>query len=70
MCVLDMATGKSRWVVILVNESIVGVVRAQHPFLDKNGNRYIALGTDKFLLLYFEGQLFDISPFDAARTTN
>ena len=51
----------------VVNDSIVGVVRSQHPFLDKNGNRYIALGTDKFLLLYFEGQLFDISPFDAAR---
>ena len=51
----------------LVNESIVGVVRSQHPFLDISGNRYVALGTDKFLLLYFEGQLYDISPFDAAR---
>ena len=49
----------------LVNESIVGVVRNQHSFVDTTGNRYIALGTDKFLLLYFEGQLFDISPFDA-----
>ena len=51
----------------VIDKSIVGVVRAQHPFLDKDGNRYIALGTDKFLLLYFEGQLFDISPFDSAR---
>ena len=48
----------------LLTDSIVGVVRSQHPFLDITGNRYIALGTDKFLLLYFEGQLFDISPFD------
>jgi hypothetical protein len=48
----------------LLSDSIVGVVRSQHPFLDISGNRYIALGTDKFLLLYFEGQLFDISPFD------
>tara|TARA_R100000908_G_scaffold65224_1_gene52923 strand:- start:1153 stop:3315 length:2163 start_codon:yes stop_codon:yes gene_type:complete len=48
----------------LTNDSIIGVVRAQHPFLDISGNRYIALGTDKFLLLYFEGQLFDITPFD------
>ena len=39
-------------------------IRSQHPFLDITGNRYIALGTDKFLLLYFEGQLFDISPFN------
>jgi len=51
----------------LVDKSIVGVVRSQHPFIDNSGNRYVALGTDKFLLLYFEGQLFDISPFDAAR---
>ena len=51
----------------VVDKSIVGVVRAQPPFLDKDGNRYIALGTDKFLLLYFEGQLFDISPLDSSR---
>ena len=51
----------------LTADSIVGVVRTQHPFLDITGNRYIALGTDKFLLLYFEGQLHDISPFDADR---
>lgn len=49
----------------LIDDSIIGVVRSQHPFLDISGNRYIALGTDKFLLLYFEGQLYDISPFDA-----
>ena len=51
----------------LVDKSIVGVVRSQHPFIDNSGNRYVALGTDKFLLLYLEGQLFDISPFDSAR---
>jgi hypothetical protein len=47
----------------LINETIVGVVRKQLPFVDSTGNRYVALGTDKFLLLYFEGQLFDITPF-------
>jgi hypothetical protein len=36
-------------------------------FVDTSGNRYVALGTDKFLLIYFEGQLFDITPF---RTDN
>jgi hypothetical protein len=46
----------------LLPDKIVGVVRAQHPFTDLDGNRYVALGTDKFLLLYFEGQLFDITP--------
>jgi len=47
----------------LLNESIVGVARKQHAFVDTEGNRYVAIGTDKFLLLYFEGQLFDITPF-------
>ena len=51
----------------LVSDSIVGVVRAQKSFIDTTGNRYIALGTDKFLLLFFEGQLHDITPYDSTR---
>jgi len=47
----------------LLNESIVGVTRKLHSFVDLEGNRYTAIGTDKFLLIYFEGQLFDITPF-------
>jgi hypothetical protein len=31
----------------LLTDTIVGVVRAQHPFVDISGNRYVALGTDK-----------------------
>ena len=37
----------------LLTDSIVGVARKQHAFVDKEGNRYVAIGTDKFLLLYF-----------------
>ena len=51
----------------LISDSIVGVVRAQKSFIDTTGNRYIALGTDKFLLLFFEGQLHDITPYDSTR---
>ena len=47
----------------LLPDTIQGVARAQHSFVDKEGNRYVAIGTDKFLLIYFEGQLFDITPF-------
>ena len=47
----------------LLTDSIVGVARKQHAFVDNKGNRYAAIGTDKFLLIYFEGQLFDITPF-------
>jgi hypothetical protein len=46
----------------LLTDTIVGVARAQHPFVDLDGNRYVAIGTDKFLLIYFEGQLYDITP--------
>jgi hypothetical protein len=47
----------------LLNQTMVGVTRKQLPFVDNTGNRYVAIGTDKFLLIYFEGQLFDITPF-------
>jgi hypothetical protein len=46
----------------LVTDTIVGVARRQFAFVDLDGNRYIAIGTDKFLLIYFEGQLYDITP--------
>ena len=36
----------------LISNTICGVARKQHAFVDLNGNRYVALGTDKFLLLY------------------
>ena len=37
----------------LLTDTIVGVARAQHAFVDLDGNRYVAIGTDKFLLIYF-----------------
>ena len=46
----------------LVTDSICGVARRQFAFVDLDGNRYVAIGTDKFLLIYFEGQLYDITP--------
>ena len=53
----------------LITDTIVGVVRKQHSFVDNDGNRYVALGTDKFLLLYFEGQLYDITPVKTTLTS-
>ena len=52
------------WQSLLTN-TIVGVARKQFAFVDLEGNRYVAIGTDKFLLIYFEGQLFDITPLKA-----
>ena len=54
----------------LVTDSIAGVSRKLHAFVDLDGNRYVAIGTDKFLILYFEGQLFDITPVKANLTIN
>src|SRR5210317_2192262 len=49
----------------LITSSICGVARRQFAFVDLNGNRYVAIGTDKFLLIYFEGQLYDVTPLKA-----
>jgi len=46
----------------LITDTITGVARRQFAFVDLDGNRYVAIGTDKFLLIYFEGQLYDITP--------
>ena len=34
----------------LVTDTIVGVARREFAFVDLDGNRYVAIGTDKFLL--------------------
>ena len=53
----------------LVTDTIVGVSRAMHAFTDLEGNRYVAIGTDKFLLIYFEGKLHDITPLKTTLTS-
>ena len=53
----------------LVTDTIVGVARAMHAFTDLTGNRYVAIGTDKLLLIYFEGQLYDITPLKTTLTS-
>jgi len=47
----------------LLTDTIVGVARKQHSFVDTDGNRYVGIGTDKFLLIYFEGALHNITPW-------
>ena len=51
------------WASLLSDTTIHGVARKIHAFVDTDGNRYVAIGTDKFLLIYFEGQLYDITPW-------
>ena len=51
------------WASLLSDTTIHGVARKIHAFVDTDGNRYVGIGTDKFLLIYFEGQLYDITPW-------
>ena len=53
----------------LLSDTICGVARKQHAFVDLEGNRYVAIGTDKFLLIYFEGQLYDVTPLKTTLTS-
>jgi len=45
------------------DESISSVSRKLHPFRGNDGNQYLAIGTDKFLLIYYEDNFYDITPF-------
>ena len=53
----------------LLTTTISGVARKLHAFVDLDGNRYIAIGTDKSLLIYFEGQLYDVTPIKTTLTS-
>tara|TARA_E500000075_G_scaffold72206_1_gene65077 strand:- start:967 stop:2874 length:1908 start_codon:yes stop_codon:yes gene_type:complete len=49
-----------------VKKSIVGIARQMHAFANLSGKRYIIIGTDKFLLAYYDGELYDITPLSAS----
>mgnify|MGYP003132460029 FL=1 len=48
----------------LVNDKIVGAARAQHVWASTDGKKYAAIGTDKVLVIYFDGAFYDITPLD------
>ena len=52
----------------LLTTTISGVARKTHAFVDLDGNRYVAIGTDKSLLVYFEGEIYDITPIKTTLT--
>ena len=49
----------------LVNSTIAGPVRDQHTWTDLTGKKYAALGTSKVLVIYYEGDFYDITPLKA-----
>ena len=52
----------------LVNASLVGAAREQFVWADLDGRRYAAIGTNKVLIIYYEGAFYDITPLDTAIT--
>ena len=51
----------------LGSDLLVGAGRDQHVWVDNDGNRYAAIGTNKMLYIYFEGAFYDITPLDTTR---
>jgi hypothetical protein len=52
----------------LVDESLIGASREQFVWADLDGRRYAAIGTNKVLIIYYEGAFHDITPLDTALT--
>ena len=48
----------------LVDSKLVGAARAQHVWANTEGKKYAAIGTDKVLIIYFDGAFYDITPLD------
>ena len=53
----------------LVNKTIAGPIREQHDWTALDGKKYAALGSSKVLVIYYEGNFYDITPLDTALTS-
>lgn len=56
------------WEQLTDNQLIAGPVRAQHSWTAIDGKRYAALGTSKVLAIYYEGEMYDVTPLQTAIT--
>jgi hypothetical protein len=52
----------------LVAKTLAGPVRDQHTWTALDGKKYAALGTSKILAIYYEQDIFDITPLQTAVT--
>jgi len=52
----------------LVDNTLVGAAREQFIWADLDGRRYAAIGTNRLLVVYYEGAFYDITPLDTALT--
>jgi hypothetical protein len=52
----------------LIADTLAGPVRDQHTWTALDGKKYAALGTSKILAIYYEQDIFDITPVQTAVT--
>ena len=52
----------------ITSDTLAGSVRAQHQWADLDGNRYVALGSQRGLYIYYGGAYYDITPLETAQT--
>ena len=51
----------------LTNTTMVGAARDQLVWADLDSRKYVAIGTNKILIIYYEGAFYDITPLKAAQ---
>jgi hypothetical protein len=53
----------------LVSTTLAGPARDQHTWTALDGKKYAAIGTSKILVIYYEGQFYDITPLNSPLTS-
>lgn len=53
----------------VTSKKVIGAARDMHIWGDLDGRRYIAYGTNKGLFVYYEGEIYDISPLETEQTS-
>jgi len=51
----------------LTSTTMVGAARDQLVWADLDSRKYVAIGTNKILIIYYEGAFYDITPLKAAQ---
>ena len=53
----------------LTANTIAGAARDTHNWTDLDGNKYLAIATNKVLIIYYGGAYYDVTPLDTALTS-
>ena len=53
----------------LTANTLAGAARDTHNWTDLDGNKYLAIATNKVLVLYYGGAYYDVTPLDTALTS-